>query len=135
MKKRDRTLSNDVISQLIQREIQSPYIMRGYCGIWHLLKTSYNISVTRVSVMKLLKEIDPLGSEIRHARTLRRRKYMSPGPNVYGILIVMINLNHMVFRFMVLSTDFLDVFYDLMLLDQTVIQTCMLIFTLTQLNR
>ena len=80
LKKKDRTLSNDVISQLIQREIQGHH-MRGYRGIWHLLKTSYNISVTRDSVMKLLKEIDPVGSEMRRARTLRRRKYISPGPN------------------------------------------------------
>ena len=44
LKKKDRTLSNDVISQLIQREIQGPHIMRGYRGIWHLLKSSCNIS-------------------------------------------------------------------------------------------
>ena len=72
LKKRDRTLSNDVISQLIQREIQGPHIMRGYRGIWHLLKTSCNISFTRDSVMKLHKEIDPVGSEMGRACTLRR---------------------------------------------------------------
>ena len=81
LKKKDRTLSNDVISQLIQREIQGPHIMRGYRGIWHLLKTSYNISFTTDSVMKFLKEIDPVGSEMRRARILRRRKYISSGPN------------------------------------------------------
>ena len=57
LKIKDRTLSNDVISQLIQSEIQGPHIMHGYREIWHLLKTSYNISVTRDSVMKLLKEL------------------------------------------------------------------------------
>ena len=81
LKKKDRTLSNDVISQLIQREIQGPHIMRGYRGIWRLLKTSYNISITRDSVMKFLKEIDPVRSEMWRARTLRRRKYISSGPN------------------------------------------------------
>ena len=29
---KDRTLSNDVISQLIQRKIQDPHVMRGYLG-------------------------------------------------------------------------------------------------------
>ena len=33
LKKKDRTLSNDVISQLIQRDIPGPHIMRGYRGI------------------------------------------------------------------------------------------------------
>ena len=134
LKKKGRTLSNDVISQLIQGEIQGHHIMRGYRGIWHLLKTSYNISVTRDSAMELLKEIDPVGSEMRRARTLRRRKYISPGPNAVWHADPVINLNHMVFRFMVRSTDFLDVFYGLMLLDQIIFQTCMLTFTLTQLN-
>ena len=32
--------------------------------------------------MKLLKEIGPVGSETCHARTLRRRIYISSGPNV-----------------------------------------------------
>ena len=74
LKTKDRALSNDVISQLIQREIQGPHIMRGYRGIWRLLKTSHNISITRDSVMKFLKEIDPVGSKMWRARTLRRRK-------------------------------------------------------------
>ena len=55
--------------------------MREYHGIWHLLKTSYNVIATRDFVMKLLKEIDPVGSEMRRARTLRRLKYISSGPN------------------------------------------------------
>ena len=81
LKKKDRTLSNDVISQLIQREMQDPHVMLGYRGIWNLLKTSYNISVTRDSAMKLLKEIDSEGSKMRRARTLRRRKYILACPN------------------------------------------------------
>ena len=78
LKKKDKTLSNDVISQLIQHKVQGPHIMRGYLGIWCLLKTSYNI--TRDSVMKLRKEIDPEESEMRRARILRRQKYISSGP-------------------------------------------------------
>ena len=33
LKKKDRILSNDVISQLIQREMHGPHIIRGYRGI------------------------------------------------------------------------------------------------------
>ena len=38
LKKKDRTLSNDVISQVNQREIQGPHVTRGYRGIWSYLK-------------------------------------------------------------------------------------------------
>ena len=81
LKKKNRTLSNDVISQIIQRQIQVPHVMCGYRGIWHLLKTADNISVTRDFLTKLLKEIDPEGSEMRCAHTMRRRKYILFGPN------------------------------------------------------
>ena len=70
LKKKDRRLSNDVVSQVIQREIQGPHFMRGYCGILHLLKTSCNISATRDSVMNLLKEIETDGLKMRRARFL-----------------------------------------------------------------
>ena len=33
LKKKDRILSNDVISQLIQREMHGPHIIHGYRGI------------------------------------------------------------------------------------------------------
>ena len=99
-----------------------------------LLKTYYNISVTRDSDMKLRKDINSEGSVMRHAHTLRRRKCISSGPNAVCHTDGCDKLKHMVFRFMVQSTDFLDVFYGLMLLYQTIIQTCMLTFTLTQLK-
>ena len=134
LKKKDRTISNDVISQVIQREIQGPHVTRGYQGIWHLLKISYNISVTKDSVMKLLKEINPEESEMRRAHTLRRQKYIPSCPNAVWHADGYDKLKHMVFRFMVQPTDFLDVLYGLMLLDHTTIQTCMFTFTFTQLN-
>lgn len=38
LKVKTRTLSNDVISQVNQREIQGPHVTRGYRGIWSYLK-------------------------------------------------------------------------------------------------
>ena len=55
--------------------------MRGYRGLWHSLKTNYGIIVQRDIVMNVLKEIDPEGTNMRKARRLRRRKYVSEGPN------------------------------------------------------
>ena len=55
--------------------------MRGYLGLWHSLKTNYSIVVQRDIVMNVLKEIDPERTNMRKARLLRRRKYVSEGPN------------------------------------------------------
>ena len=55
--------------------------MRDYRGLWHSLKTSYGIIVQRGIVMNILKEIDPEGTNMRKALRLRRRKYVSEGPN------------------------------------------------------
>ena len=57
--------------------------MRDYRGLWHSLKTNYDIIVQRDIVMNVLKEIDPEGTNMRKARRLRRRKYVSEGPNYY----------------------------------------------------
>ena len=45
------------------------------------LKQSYGVHVPRDSVMQILKEIDPNGTEARKWKKLRRRKYFSTGPN------------------------------------------------------
>ena len=81
---RRREFSNVTINELknvIESEIQGPASMRGYRGLWHSLKTNYGIIVQRDIVMNVLKEIDPEGTNMRKARRLRRRKYVSEGPN------------------------------------------------------
>lgn len=49
--------------------------------MWNKVRTTYNISTPRDTVMRLLKEIDPEGTEQRKARKLKRRVYQSNGPN------------------------------------------------------
>ena len=49
--------------------------------MWNKLRTRYNITVPRDTVMRLLKEVDPVQSAYRKARKLQRRIYNSPGPN------------------------------------------------------
>ena len=81
---RRREFSNVKINELknvIESEIQGPAPMRGYRGLWHSLKANYDIIVERDIVMNVLKEIDPEGSNMGKARRLRRRKYVSEGPN------------------------------------------------------
>ena len=81
---RRRGFSNATINELknvIESEIQGPASMRGYRGLWYSLKTNYGIIVQRDIVINILKEIDQEETNIRKARRLRRRKYVSEGPN------------------------------------------------------
>ena len=55
--------------------------MRVNRGLWHSLKTKYDIIVQRDIVMNVLKEIDLKGTNMRKARRLRQGKYVSEGPN------------------------------------------------------
>ena len=43
---------------------------------------SYRVNIKWDVVMKLLRELDPNGSENRKTQRLRRRQYVSVGPNV-----------------------------------------------------
>lgn len=45
------------------------------------LRRKYNLQVTRDTVMKSLRIIDPEGVERRKRRRLKRRGYITPGPN------------------------------------------------------
>ena len=81
---RKREFTNVTINELknvIESEIQGPASMRGYRGLWYSLKTNYGIIVQRDIVINILKEIDQEETNIRKARRLRRRKYVSEGPN------------------------------------------------------
>ena len=49
--------------------------------MWNKLRTSYNVTVPRDMVMRILRELDPDASVLRKARKLQRRSYVSPGPN------------------------------------------------------
>ena len=57
---RRREFSNVTINELknvIESEIQGPASMRGYCGLWHSLKTNYGITVQKDIAMNILKEL------------------------------------------------------------------------------
>ena len=66
---------------VIGREIIGPSSNLGYRSMWGLLKTKYNIRVSRDLVMQILKELNPDGAEERRQRSLRRRTYRSLGAN------------------------------------------------------
>ena len=54
---------------------------RGYRSMWNKLRTTYNTITPRNSVMKILREVDPLRSNERRFRNLQRRYSHANGPN------------------------------------------------------
>jgi len=78
---RKENVSEDVLRNVIADNINGPGSLRGYRGIWTMLRTTYNITARRDTVIRLLKEIDPVASEERISSRLQRRVYSSPGPN------------------------------------------------------
>ena len=83
LRKRDDSISENTVRQIIQNEIQGPSSLLGYRGMWkwNKLRTSYNLTVPRDTIMRILRELDPGASAHRKARKLHRRSYVSPGPN------------------------------------------------------
>ena len=74
-------ITEDSSKQIISREIEGSAVVRGYRALWSSLKVRYRVNIKREVVMKLLRELDPNGSENRKAHRLRRRQYVSVGPN------------------------------------------------------
>ena len=74
-------ITEDSLKQIISREIEGSAAVRGYRAPWSSLKVWYRVNIKRDVVMKLLRELDPNGSENRKAHRLRRRQYVPVGPN------------------------------------------------------
>ena len=81
LKRRGNVVTDDTLKHLIEQEIQGPSSMKGYRCMWNTLRCRYGIITPRDRVMKLLRELDPEGTEIRKARRLHRRTSISQGPN------------------------------------------------------
>ena len=77
LRRRRRQSTANEIRRAVCYELNGP----GYRSMTRCLRTRYNLSVSRDTVMRLLKEIDPVGVSQRRARRLQRRIYRCPGPN------------------------------------------------------
>ena len=69
------------LRQRISREIEGSASTKGYRALLSSLKVSYGINIQRDVVVKMLRELDPDETETCRARRLRRRQYVSVGPN------------------------------------------------------
>ncbi|CAD6216225.1 GSCOCG00011298001-RA-CDS, partial [Cotesia congregata] len=70
----------DIISAIIE-EVHSCGYNLGYRSLWSKLKMQYHLKVKRDTVYEILKIVDPIGVANRFGNKLRRRQYLSPGPN------------------------------------------------------
>ena len=71
-----------LVRDLILLEIgNGPDSLNGYRTMWHILRLRHGINVPRNLVQRILKEVDPQGVERRKRRCLKRRMYISQGPN------------------------------------------------------
>ncbi len=68
----------------IQRELEGPGCLAGYRSVWHTLQPK-GIHVPRNTVAQLMRELDPDGCNLRRARRLKQRVYMSNGHKVRHI--------------------------------------------------
>ena len=71
-----------------------PDIWGGYRSVWHTLKLQ-GMQVPRDVTEQLVRERDPEGCAERKAKRLKRRRFISPGPNYSWHVMVMIISNHM----------------------------------------
>lgn len=80
LRRRSVNADEDLVRRRIRQELEGPGCMSGYRALWHTLRLE-GIFVPRHVVERLLREMDPEGRDLRSARRLRRRNYMSMGPN------------------------------------------------------
>ena len=73
--------NEEEVKNLIKEEMRGSGCLAGYRKMWHLLKIKYNVHVPRNMVAKLLHDLDPEASSLRKKKKLKRRHYLSHGPN------------------------------------------------------
>ena len=79
--KRKEANCDDIVRELIKQEMQGAGSLAGYRYIWHALRLRHHVNVPRSQVASIMKEIDPQGVQERRSRRLKRRAYVSYGPN------------------------------------------------------
>ena len=81
LKRKAANHDENIIRELIKQEMQGAGSLAGYRYIWHALRLRHHVNVPRSQVASIMKEIDPQGVQERRSRRLKRRAYVSYGPN------------------------------------------------------
>ena len=80
LSRRPANMPLDELKGIIERELGGRGCFVGYRRIWARLRRK-GYMAERITVMKLLRELDPEGVESRKRKRLRRRIYRAKGPN------------------------------------------------------
>ena len=70
----------DMVRERIRNIITGPGSLSGFRAIWHSLQLQ-GIRVPQTFVREVIKDVDPVGVDLRRRRRLRRRMYVNPGPD------------------------------------------------------
>ena len=81
LKRKGANFDEALIRDKITQEMEGAGSLSGYRHIWHALRLKHHLHVPRTLVANIMKEIDPEGVEERRSRRLKRRTYVSEGPN------------------------------------------------------
>ena len=94
-RKENENFDEERVRNIIRQEIQGAGSLAGYRKMWHILRLKHQLHVPRQLVATILRELDPEASTMRRTKRLRRRQYVSQGPNqcwhidgVYAIFYV-----------------------------------------------
>ena len=81
LKRKRGDYDEDSLWELIKQEMQGEGSLAGYRYIWHSLRLKYHLNVPRSLLASIMKEIDPKGVKETRSTRLKRRVYISDGPN------------------------------------------------------
>jgi hypothetical protein len=70
-----------IVRNSIQHYISGSGSLSGYRTVWKVLRDHYKLNVKRDTVMRLMQEISPFTAQRRHGKKMKRRVYISKGPN------------------------------------------------------
>lgn len=80
LKRRNVDFDFGEVRQRITQLLNGPGCSGGYRSVWHCLQLQ-GLQVPRRVVEQLVRELDPVGCQERRAKTLKRQRYINPGPN------------------------------------------------------
>ena len=80
LKRRNVNYDEQFVREHIEEILNGPGCMGGYCSVWHTLKLQ-GTQVPRDVVEQIVRELDSDGCAERKAKRLKRRRFVSPGPN------------------------------------------------------
>ncbi|XP_020555618.1 uncharacterized protein LOC110013572 [Oryzias latipes] len=69
------------VRRAILTELRGPGQLFGYRTMWQVIKQKHNLRVKRDFVMRLMRQLNPQGLDLKRRRRFTRRTYHSMGPN------------------------------------------------------